>query len=109
MVSNNTSKNKTDVIINIAEATGLSCKQISEVLNYFFDYIIKNNIQGNAVKINKFGTFYIQNFNYDKNQYDFVTKKNKKLKTVKRSIQFKMSKHLKNSLNNNLDNSTILL
>ena len=103
------SKNKTDVITNIAESTGLSYKQISEILNSFFCYIIKNNIQGNAVKINKFGTFYIQNFNYDKNQYDFVTKKNKKFKTVKRNIQFKMSKCLKNSLNNNLDNKNILL
>ena len=44
------SKNKTDVIINISEATGLSCKQISEVLASFFEYIVKNNIQGNTVK-----------------------------------------------------------
>ena len=103
------SKNKTDVIINISEATGLSCKQISEILTSFFEYIIKNNIQGDAVKINKFGTFYMQNFNYDKNQYDFKSKKNKKLITTKKSIQFKMSKHLKDSLNSNLDNKIVLM
>ena len=103
------SKNKTDVIINISEATGLSCKQISEVLNSFFDYIIKNNIQRDAVKINKFGTFYMQNFNYNKNQYDFTSKKNKKLIVTKKSIQFKMSKHLKDILNSNLDNKIILM
>lgn len=103
------SKNKTDVITNISEATGLSCKQISEILSSFFEYIIKNNIQGNTVKINKFGTFYMQNFNYNKNQYDFSTKKNKKLITTKKNIQFKISKHLKDILNNNIDNSTILM
>ncbi|UTC77066.1 DUF4496 domain-containing protein [Treponema sp. OMZ 799] len=103
------SKNKTDVITNISEATGLSCKQISEVLASFFEYIVKNNIQGNAVKINKFGTFYIQNFKYNKNQYDFTSKKNKKLIATKKSIQFKMSKHLKYILNNNIDNEIILM
>lgn len=103
------SKNKTDVITNISEATGLSCKQISEILTSFFEYIVKNNIQGNTVKINKFGTFYMQNFNYNKNQYDFSTKKNKKLLTTKKNIQFKISKHLKDILNNNIDNSTILM
>lgn len=30
------SKNKTDVITNISDATGLSCKQISEILTSFF-------------------------------------------------------------------------
>ena len=84
------SKNKTDVIINISEATDLSCKQISEILTSFFAYIIKNNMQGDAVKINKFGTFYMQNFNYNKNQYDFTSKKNKKLILTKKSIQFKI-------------------
>ena len=103
------SKNKTDVITNISDATGLSCKQISEILTSFFEYIVKNNIQGNTVKINKFGTFYMQNFNYNKNQYDFSTKKNKKLITTKKNIQFKISKHLKDILNNNIDNSTILM
>ena len=103
------SKNKTDVITNISEATGLSCKQISEILTSFFEYIVKNNIQGNTVKINKFGTFYMQNFNYNKNKYDFSTKKNKKLITTKKNIQFKISKHLKDILNNNIDNSTILM
>ena len=103
------SKNKTDVIINISEATGLSCKQISEVLSSFFEYIVKNNIQGNTVKINKFGTFYMQNFNYNKNQYDFTSKKNKKLIATKKSIQFKMSKYLKDSLNSNLDNKILLM
>ncbi|EMB27266.1 hypothetical protein HMPREF9727_02481 [Treponema denticola MYR-T] len=103
------SKNKTDVITNISEATGLSCKQISEVLTSFFEYIVKNNMQGNTVKINKFGTFYMQNFNYNKNQYDFSTKKNKRLIATKKIIQFKMSKHLKYSLNSNLDNKIILM
>ena len=103
------SKNKTDVIINISEATSLSCKQISEVLSSFFEYIVKNNIQGNTVKINKFGTFYMQNFNYNKNQYDFTSKKNKKLITTKKIIQFRMSKHLKYILNNNIDNEIILM
>ena len=103
------SKNKTDVIINISEATGLSCKQISEVLASFFEYIVKNNIHGNTVKINKFGTFYMQNFSYNKNQYDFTTKKNKKLITTKKNIQFKMSKHLKDILNSNIDNKIILM
>lgn len=102
-------KNKTDVITSIAEKTGLSCKQISEVLNFFFDYIIKNNMQNMSVKINKFGTFYLKNSTYDKNQYDFTSKKNKKLIGTKKSIRFKMSKHLKESLNNNLDNAILLL
>lgn len=103
------SKNKTDVITSIAQSTGLSCKQISEILNLFFEYIVKNNMQDISVKINKFGTFYMQNFTYDKNQYDFKTKKNKKLIGTKKSIQFKMSKYLKESLNNNLDNEILLL
>lgn len=103
------SKNKTDVIINISEATSLSCKQISEILTSFFEYIVKNNIQGNTVKINKFGTFYMQSFNYNKNQYDFMSKKNKKLITTKKNIQFKMSKHLKDILNSNIDNKIILM
>lgn len=51
----------------------------------------------------------MQNFNYNKNQYDFSTKKNKKLITTKKNIQFKISKHLKDILNNNIDNSTILM
>lgn len=97
-------KNKTDVITSIAKETNLSCKQISEILNSFFEYVIENNINGNAVKINKFGTFYLQNFTYNKNQYDFTTKKNKKFIGTKKIIQFKMSKYLKYNLNYNIDN-----
>ena len=49
--------NKTDMINNIAESTGLEKKQVEEVMKSFFDNVKKTLKENEPVKLIGFGTF----------------------------------------------------